>query len=88
MYLFGLLDKQCHLQLMVEAVDANRIPKSIVSLNGALYMAKTIKWVLVDNVSKCGFCLAHNFIYVGAYYYYDFSFNLNTNFLKKRTAHF
>ena len=87
-YLFRLLNKQCHLQLMVEAVDANKIPKSIASLNNALYMAKTIKWVLGVNVSKCGFCLAHDLIYVGAYYYHDFSFNLNMHFLKKQMAHF
>jgi len=40
-YLFGLLDKHCHLQLMVEAAAANGIPKSIISTEDAEYTAKT-----------------------------------------------
>lgn len=39
--MFGLLDKQCHMQLMVEAAAANGIPKRIIDDEDAAYTAST-----------------------------------------------
>jgi hypothetical protein len=40
-YLFALLDRHCHLQLLAEAAAANGIPKSIISPKDAEYTVKT-----------------------------------------------
>ncbi|KAK7472389.1 hypothetical protein VKT23_000504 [Stygiomarasmius scandens] len=40
-YLFGLLEKQCQLQLLAEAAAANGIPKKIISDEDAAYNAET-----------------------------------------------
>ncbi|KAJ3999541.1 class II aldolase/adducin N-terminal [Lentinula boryana] len=42
-YLFGALDRLCHVQLMVEAAAANNIPKTIISKEDAEFTANSIK---------------------------------------------
>ncbi|KAJ3736449.1 class II aldolase/adducin N-terminal [Lentinula guzmanii] len=42
-YLFGALDRLCHVQLMVEAAAANNIPKTIISKEDVEFTANSIK---------------------------------------------
>lgn len=41
-YLFGALDRLCHVQLMVEAAAANNIPKTLISEEDAEFTANSI----------------------------------------------
>jgi ribulose-5-phosphate 4-epimerase/fuculose-1-phosphate aldolase len=42
-YLFSALDKQCHIQLMLEAAEANGIKKNIIDDDDAKFTAATIQ---------------------------------------------
>jgi hypothetical protein len=86
-YLFGLLDKQCHLQLMVEAAEANGITKSIISPEDAEYTAKTNGyWETMYLNVRSDQSISLGFKLITAIYH---SSNLNMNFFSKRqTAHF
>jgi ribulose-5-phosphate 4-epimerase/fuculose-1-phosphate aldolase len=55
-YLFCLLEKQCQLQLLVEAAAANGIPKRIIAPEDAAYtQASNGYWeTMYNNVSSRG----------------------------------
>ena len=42
-YLFSALDKQCKVQLMIEAAAANGIPKTVIDDEDAQFTANTIQ---------------------------------------------
>ena len=82
-YLFGLLDKHCHLQLMVEAAAANGIPKSIISTEDAEYTAKTTGYWETMYLSVCLPSVLKPF-FVRLTCIIIYSSRLNTNFFSKR----
>lgn len=54
-YLFCVLEKICHQQLLVEAAAANGIPKSIIAPEDAAYTRESNGYweTVYNNVSSC-----------------------------------
>jgi hypothetical protein len=60
-YLFCLLEKQCKLQLLVEAAAANGMPKRVISPEDAAYTQESNGYweTMYNNVSKVIKYLSH-----------------------------